>query len=240
MSVVFPALTSTLSYIIANALCRVTHWFRPKPPLKPDYRDVYTSPKITVDQHGECGKGTYIRVYKPSTPYLGDNNRPKVIVYLHGFALGAYEIYEAHLQHLAHQGYYVFFPNYQTGFCSFPPNLLLTFAELAEAVIGDGSHSQEKWMKGALKSVASAFETVGFTPDTELDTYLFGHSLGGLFALSWPYYVQQENYPTNMLPQQVVVADPIPNTAIANVPGELGQLLKKITDDVDIKRTRRS
>ena len=239
MSTLCDAFTSTLSYLIATFWCRLTHFFRPKPPKKPDYSNIYTSPKYSVDPYGECNKGTYIEVYKPEKPYLGDNGKPKVVIYLHGFDLGASKIYSTHLQHLVKQGYYVFYPNFQTGFCSFPPTLWQTVAELAEEVVGDGLiDSQEKWLKNALESVSSAYPTVGFTETTELDTYLYGHSLGGLFALSWAYYVEQEEkYPKNLLPRQVVVADPIPNTAIASIPGELGTLLKKITDDVDIEVT---
>ncbi len=40
-----------------------------------------------------------------------------------------------------------------------------------------------------------------------------------------------------MLPCQVVVADPIPNTAISGIPGLFGDLLRKVSDDVDIKVT---
>ncbi len=142
------------------------------------------------------------------------------------------------MEHLVKQGYYVFYPNFQTGFCSFPDKIWQTVDELADEVVGDGLiDSQEKWLKNALKSVHEAYATVGFTEESELDTYLYGHSLGGLFALSWAYYVKNEKYPDNMLPLQVVVSDPIPNTAASGIPGRLGDLVKKLTDDVDIKVT---
>lgn len=238
MSTVFADLNSTLSYTIANGFCKLTNFFRPKPPQKPDYSKIYTSPKYSVQHYGECNKGSYIEVYKPENPYLGDNNKPKVVIFLHGFDLGASQIYEAHLKHLVMQGYYVFYPNFQTGFCSFPSKLWKTVEQLAEEVIGDGLiDSQEKWLHNALESVTGAFEKTGFTKTTELDTYVYGHSLGGLFALSWPYYVQKEDYPQNMLPLQVIVADPIPNTAVSGIPGPLGELLRKVTDDVDIETT---
>jgi pimeloyl-ACP methyl ester carboxylesterase len=238
MSEICTIIKSTLCEILGTSWCNLTHLFQPKPPQKPDYSSIYTSPEYSVKSYGECNKGSYIEVYQPGNPYLGENGKPKVVIYLHGFDLGASQIYGSHLIHLVKQGYYVFYPNYQTGFCSFPSKLWQTVAELAEEVIGDGLiDSQEKWLNNALQSVTSAYGTVGFTSDTELDTYLYGHSLGGLFALSWAYYVQQESYPSNMLPLQVVVADPIPNTAISGVPGQLGQLLEKITDDVDIEVT---
>jgi len=228
-------INSTLSYLIATGWCRLTGSFRPSPPQKPDYSNIYTSPEYSVQSDGKCSEGSYIEVYQPANPDLGSNGKPKAVIYLHGFALGASEIYRAHLTHLAKQGYYVFYPNYQTGFCSFPSKLWKTVGELAEEVIGDGLiDSQEKWLKAALESVSKAYKKVGFT---EVDSYLYGHSLGGLFALSWAYYVEQEGYPNYLLPLQVVVADPIPNTAIANFPGTLGELLNQITDDVDVKKT---
>lgn len=238
MSTFSDVINSTLSYLIATGWCRLTNHFRPSPPQKPDYSEIYTSKKYSVESYGQCSQGSYIEVYTPANPYLGSNGKPKAVIYLHGFALGASEIYHAHLTHLVQQGYYVFYPNYQTGFCSFPSKLWQTVGELVEEVIGEGLiDSQEKWLQAALQSVSKAYETVGFTSETEVDTYLYGHSLGGLFALSWAYYVQQENYPHYLRPLQVVVADPIPNTAIANFPGALGELLNKITDDVDVQKT---
>jgi len=236
-------ISSTITYFVSRFWCRLTHSFRPKPPAKPDYSGIYTT-SLKYDPpkfYGECSKGSYIEVYEPDQPFLGDNNRPKVVIFLHGFDLGASQIYRAHLRHLVQQGYFVFYPNFQTGFCIFPPRFWRTVAELVEEVVGDGLiDSQEKWLKGALKSVHAAYATVGFSDTTEMDTYLYGHSLGGLFALSWAYYVKQEGYPDNMLPRQVVVADPVPNTAAASVPGKMGELLKNLTDDVDIEVTGRA
>ncbi|NEO97906.1 MAG: lipase family protein [Symploca sp. SIO2E9] len=96
---------------------------------------------------------------------------------------------------------------------------------------------QLKWLKNALQSVHLEYDKLGFNESNAVDTYLFGHSLGGLFALSWPYYIKQENLPESLLPQQVLVAAPIPNTAAANFPGLLGKIIDKITDDVDVKVT---
>lgn len=50
----------------------------------------------------------------------------------------------------------------------------------------------------------------------EIDFYLFGHSLGGLLALSWPYYLK--HHPDEKLekfyPQQIITGDPAPNTTL--------------------------
>ncbi|WP_202223518.1 alpha/beta hydrolase [Okeania sp. KiyG1] len=230
-------ITSTIQYYLTNFWCRLTHSFRPKAPTKPDYSDIYTSPKYQVKKAGECKQGSYIETYVPETPFLGENSQPKAVIYLHGFDLGASEIYRSHLEHLVKQGYYVFYPNFQTGFCSFPNSAWKTALELAEELVGDGLiDSQEKWLKNALKSVSTAYQAANLA-NVPVDTYLFGHSLGGLFALSWAYYIEQEHLPENLLPQQVLVADPLPNTNVANIPGPLGDLIKKITDDVDVQVT---
>ncbi|WP_198648958.1 hypothetical protein [Cyanothece sp. BG0011] len=50
--------------------------------------------------------------------------------------------------------------------------------------------------------------------EKDIDFYVFGHSLGGLLALSWPDYLKQ--HPQQDLkrftPQQIITADPAPNT----------------------------
>ena len=72
-------------------------------------------------------------------------------------------------------------------------------------------------MNSALTSVQGAYEQMGWTDSTSVETYLFGHSLGGLFALSWAYYVQHNHLPENMLPQQVIAADPVPKAGQVNI-----------------------
>lgn len=44
----------------------------------------------------------------------------------------------------------------------------------------------------------------------EMDVYVFGHSLGGLLALSWPAYICSEQ--DKFFPKQVITADPAPST----------------------------
>ena len=50
--------------------------------------------------------------------------------------------------------------------------------------------------------------------EQEIDFYVFGHSLGGLLALSWPYYLKEN--PDRKLekfhPKQIITGDPAPNT----------------------------
>ena len=213
-------MANPITYDLNTCLCRLTQRFRPQPPAKPNY--IYTSKQYDLQTMGSCDQGSYIEIYSPQTPLSGN---PKAVIYMHGFDLGASQIYGTHLQHLVKQGYYVFYPNFQTGFCTFPNSPWKTFEELAEEVAGDDSlEPQEKWMNSALKSVKEAYEQVGWTESTTVETYLFGHSLGGLFALSWAYYVQQNNLPSNLLPRQVVVADPVPKAGQVDI-GNTGRKL---------------
>lgn len=239
MSILLAVLQSTLAYLANQRICQLLGWLRPKPPGKPDYSGIYTSPQYSVETAGKCAEGSYIEVYRPATPYLGDNGRPKAVIYLHGFALGASQIYRVHLEHLVRQGYTVFYPNYQTGFCQFPDGPFKTVAALIAEIFGDGLiPSQEKWLENALESVSAAYARVGFGEGVAVDTYVYGHSLGGLFALSWPYYVKNNGkvYPDNLLPLQVLAADPIASTGGAQLPGKLGKKLKAMSHAIDIDK----
>lgn len=237
MSMLLTVLRATLAYLVHTLLCRLFSGHCPKPPAKPDFSPIYTSPAFTVEEFGRCQAGSYIRVYRPTTPFLGDNGRPKAVIFLHGFVLGAPRIYEAHLEHLARQGYTVFFPNFQTGFCAFPPTGLMTVAALLDEVFGEGVPSQQRWLKNALASVTDAYARCGFGPGTEVDTYVYGHSLGGLFALSWPWSVTADGAPANLLPLQVVTADPIPSGTTPAIPGRLGRAWRRVQTDIDLQVT---
>jgi pimeloyl-ACP methyl ester carboxylesterase len=226
---------SAASYVLAEWICRRFGRMRPNPPAPPDYSAVYAS-DFSVEPFGECAEGSCIEVYRPATPFTDGDGRQKAVIFLHGFALGASQIYRAHLEHLAKQGFWVFYPNYQTGFCSFPDNGFRTFGELLDEVIGEGVvNSQEKWLRNALASVSAAYERAGFDAGAALDTYVYGHSLGGLFALSWPWYVQQDGLPAVLLPRQVLTADPIPTTASGMPSGKLGKALARLEPDIDVR-----
>ncbi|MEO1375136.1 MAG: hypothetical protein AAFW70_12610 [Cyanobacteria bacterium J06635_10] len=175
-------------------------------------------------------------MYIPDKPYSGENGKIAVI-YLHGFVLGAYEIYAAHLEHLVKQGYYVIFPNYQHGFCEFQPNRFGTLFELIKASLSPFPISPVAWMESAIDSVKGAYEDLNLDKEN-LETYLFGHSLGGLLALSWPHYAK-EKVCSNMLPKQVVVADPVPDSQ-SNIPDEIVHMIEHFggfKDKVDIVKT---
>ncbi|EAW46419.1 hypothetical protein PN465_06220 [Nodularia spumigena CS-584] len=67
-----------------------------KSPPKPDYSNIYTSPNYQIKTYGECNQGTYVKIYIPENPYYKNESIPQAVIYLHGFALGASEIYSTH------------------------------------------------------------------------------------------------------------------------------------------------
>jgi len=206
-------------------------------PPKPDYSAVYTSPQYLVLEHGNSDDGSFIRSYIPLNPYHDAAGRLKVVVYLHGFCLGAAEIYQSHLIHLAQQGYYVFFPSYQRGFCRYSDSLPTTMGDLTRALFRPFPISPQGWFDNAIASVLGAYERAKLV-DSPLDTYLFGHSLGGLFALSWPAFAH-DKVPAELMPRQILTANPIPDSeSLIPTPIRIcGQMTGAYADRVDIATT---
>ena len=90
----------------------------------------------TIYQRGQHSAGTYIRVYVPrAAERPGESLR--VILYLHGFALGLPCFYEAHLRELVRQGWVVIFPDFQ--FSAYPD---LPLAAAADAVQASSANQQ--------------------------------------------------------------------------------------------------
>ena len=236
-------ISSAISYALNDCLCHLTGRFRAKAPTKPDYSDIYTS-DVTVVTQGDCDAGSYLEIHQPTVPYRDQAGKVKAIIYLHGFSLGPSRIYGTHIEHLVKQGYYVFYPNFQTGFCHFEPDLTLTVEELIDAVFGEKTPAlQYNWLKNAMESVRKGFESIHLDSETAVDTYVFGHSLGGLFAISWPYFINHwqqevkddETVPTYLIPQQIVTADPIPSSVM--IPGKIGRLIETLIPQVDVHQT---
>lgn len=207
---------------------------RPTQPPKPDYSAVYTSPHYDVRHAGQCSEGSFIRSYVPLNPYRDADGRLKVVVFLHGFCMGAAEIYHSHLVHLVQQGYYVFFPTYHHGFCRFQSLLPMTLLELSQGLFRPFPLSPRGWLRGAITSVSAAFEYAGLKTES-VDTYVYGHSLGGLFALSWPAYAGNM-VPGSLLPRQVLAADPIPDSEslIPTLVRLTGERIGAFYDRVDV------
>jgi hypothetical protein len=257
--------------------------------------------KYTIYQTGEHREGDFIRIYAPKNPYI-ENGKKKVITYLHGFALCMPKFYEQHLEELASEGYYVFFPDYQrSDYPNFPKDdetyedymgedatvrygLLGTGILLIQLILRREANKQEikklakqsileafrlvlgrllfiivanifsvfdrqyaknlismittviasltdtpmRWLAFAVDTTAIAWEKLSqhhqqeYSPELkileeeDIDFYVFGHSLGGLLALSWPYYLQQnpDKIPRKFQPKQIITSDPAPNTAL--------------------------
>jgi hypothetical protein len=177
----------------------------PDPPTKPNYpQEVY---QYSTQAWGSHQDGNYVMGY---IPHRDTPATPQVVIYLHGFAFGNPYYYDAHMQHLAKQGYYVFFADYQKD--KYPNDQTPqspkfgNVDQLIAAVVDSFQTSGEEMIKTAWAAVQNAMQTVlGQTEN--VDIYLFGHSVGGLFVLSWPNFVGTQNI------KAIMAADPISATA---------------------------
>ncbi|RUR76777.1 hypothetical protein ACF3DV_06595 [Chlorogloeopsis fritschii PCC 9212] len=77
------------------------------------------------------------------------------------------------------------------------------------------AHQPSEWIKNAIALTEQSWQHLcKVNPQLaqqEFDFYVFGHSLGGLLALSWPIYITDENQ-KKFFPQQIITADPAPST----------------------------
>ncbi|MGK7878241.1 MAG: hypothetical protein AB4426_34525 [Xenococcaceae cyanobacterium] len=177
----------------------------PDPPTKPDYpNETY---QYYTKAWGSHEQGNYVMAYIPEREISGT---PQVVIYLHGFAFGNPYYYDAHMQHLAKQGYYVFFADYQKD--TYPDSQTPQAPtydnplKLLEAAIESFETAGKDMITTANESVDKALQEV--LPDNDtLDIFVFGHSIGGLFALSWPFFVGANQI------KAIISADPLPSTA---------------------------
>ena len=124
---------------------------------------------------------------------------------------------------------------------------------MISTVVTSLTQKPEEWLKFAVDTTASGWEKLCEHSKQELnltqqeiDFYVFGHSLGGLLALSWPYYLKQlskKEYP-KFHPKQIVTGDPAPNTA-GGIPPQVLGILKFLgfpfaTNELDIDTTGES
>lgn len=252
----------------------------------------------TLYQSGSHIRGDFVQVYVPDHPYV-ENEKRKVITYLHGFALCLPKFYLRHLEKLAANGYYVIFPDFQNS--DYPDevnqsklvpskdkrHLYFWYQMVIDTITQQRESSADKFDKQKRKaeefhrirrndddsepSVLECFlvalalviiilsvrliylfrptrsrnlvklvSTVGLSllyhpsvwmhrsidltklswerlckndlklTEAEFDFYVFGHSLGGLLALSWNAYVIDSRF----RPTQVITADPAPSTEL--------------------------
>lgn len=279
-----------------------------------------------IYQTGSHKSGNFVRAYVPDQPYQDPTGKTRAIAYLHGFALCMPQFYEVHLETLARQGYYVFFPDFQRSnypdeiepqsqpelshlqiwlsllgtaatalvlrrsMPSEPPQasseqqqegspplrsslgrvgsfrylrlslaLVLIFAlisgilrwfqdtygknliSLLSTVALSLLYKPSEWMDNAITLTCQAWQQVqaGAEQVPEVEWILFGHSLGGLLALSWQSFLPADQ--SQFLPKQVLVADPAPSTEMG-IPGFVILLLKLFrvpfaTDPLTIAQT---
>ena len=83
-------------FISLKAMHNIPYNLNIKSPPKPDYSNIYTSPNYQIKTYCECNQGTYVKIYIPENPYYKNESIPQAVIYLHGFALGASEIYSTH------------------------------------------------------------------------------------------------------------------------------------------------
>jgi hypothetical protein len=200
-------MANVLFHALVNRLQPYATGLFPEPPGKPVYpEEIYT---VTTQAWGSHQQGNYVMAYLPQREVPA---RPTVVIYLHGFTFCNPYFYDAHMQHLAKQGSYVFFADYQSD--SFPDTQtpepptsdLTTTAEFVDAALNSFKTTGEAMIRQAHAAVMNAMEAVSLPVD-RCDILLFGHSVGGLFALSWPYF----NGPDGI--RAIFAADPIPATA---------------------------
>ncbi len=103
--------------------------------------------------------------------------------------------------------------------------------------------SPKHWIKMAINRTEQGWEKLCQDyPELEtkqLDFYTFGHSLGGLLALSWPTYLSSEQQ--KFKPEQILTADPAPKSDMG-IPGFVTPFLKllgspSVTEAISIEET---
>jgi hypothetical protein len=88
-------------------------------------------------------------------------------------------------------------------------------------------YSPSTWMDNAIDRTVDSWRKLCQEKtelnDAAFDFYTFGHSLGGLLALSWPAYLKKQD--SQFYPKQILTADPAPSTEMG-IPGIAVFILK--------------
>ncbi len=110
--------------------------------------------------------GNWCWYYKPKTLKYGTT--APVVVFLHGFALLAPDIYDRHIEHLTRQGVFVVYPQINKGGLT---GLLSDF-------------DQTRMLDRAVEATNRCLSRIGAAAAPG-ETYLYGHSLGALLGSVW-------------------------------------------------------
>ena len=180
----------------------------------------YIASGYTEHSFGSILSGTKCYYYVPNVLKNGDS--APVVILLHGMILLAPEIYEAHIEHLCKQGYIVVFPQFQKTILS---------------LLGD--MDQEDWLNRAIDASNGALSRLGSRVEEDNIT-LYGHSLGGLLALTWSSVQNSEREAP--LPRNIVMANPSVEMSAAMpvpIPG-MDWLMNLFIDQLDYEEMAQS
>ncbi len=125
----------------------------------------YICSDYSLKKFGSVLSGSYCYIYEPAQ--LKNGSSAPVILYLHGMVLLAPEIYENHIIHLVKQGYIVIFPQFQQSIVTLMFDM-----------------DQNTYLNRAVDAANSALDRIGSKAELN-HLSIFGHSLGGLLAISW-------------------------------------------------------
>ncbi len=142
-----------------------------RPPGRPRHglgsHERYIATEATEYAVGSATNGERVWWYVPDVLLHG--KKAPVIIYLHGFRAAIPDLYSEHIHHLTRQGFIVIFPRYNK-------------ASLRGMAT---DNDQNAMFRRTIASVRGALAELGPAADGDA-VYLFGHSLGGLFAACWP------------------------------------------------------
>ncbi len=138
--------------------------------------------------------GNYVIAYTPEQPA----STLKVVIYLHGFALGNPYFYQEHVYHLLSQGYYVIFVDYQQddfqGSTYSPGNSIDDALKLFKSALDSMHITAPQTLQNAINNALFALQQLNLTAENP-EIYIFGHSVGGFLSLSWVYGVKSATSP---------------------------------------------
>lgn len=158
-------------------------------------------PKKAPHIWGSHADGSYVIAYSPAQPAI---EIPKVVIYLHGFALADPWFYRNHLYHLVNEGCYVIFVDYQVSPYgnddgsqygkkleeSDLKELKSCAGDLLDTALDSFSNQPIQMIETSINNAYYALQQMGLATHSP-EVYVFGHSVGGFLALSWIYGLQQ-------------------------------------------------
>jgi hypothetical protein len=146
-------------------------------PMQP--RTGFGSDQFDLSDEGCAKRHTLGRITSPSrVSYwvpcrLRNDTTAPVVVFMHGFFAPVPEIYQAHIDHLTRQGYFVIFPQYHAA----------SWRLLDEVGLFKPA-DQNAWLDHAIASTRRVLDILGDRAEPGA-IHGYGHSLGGLLLVGW-------------------------------------------------------